>query len=235
MRRVLPVLGGTVVAAAALLAVAGPAAAHVTVTAPDATQGGDTVVTFQVPTESDTASTTGIAVQLPTQTPLASVLDLPTPGWTFTSKTAKLATPIDTDDGPVSQVVSQVTWRASAGNGIKPGQFGQFALSVGPLPKVDSITFKVVQSYSDGTTVSWIEVPAPGSTVEPEHPAPVLRLAPADAASGSVTVSQAPAAAPKKQSQTVPVTLAVIALVVAVGAAALATVAVRRRRPGEHA
>jgi hypothetical protein len=36
--------------------------------------------------------------------------------------------------------------------------------------------FKAVQTYSDGTVVSWIE-PVVKGTPAPEHPAPVLRLA----------------------------------------------------------
>ena len=60
-------------ALAALLALAGPAAAHVTVNAPGATQGGYAVVAFRVPSESATASTTKLVVQLPADTPFAAV------------------------------------------------------------------------------------------------------------------------------------------------------------------
>lgn len=41
----------------------------------------------------------------------------------------------------------------------------------------DQLVFKALQTYSDGDTVRWIDDPAPGT--EPEHPAPVLTLAPA--------------------------------------------------------
>jgi uncharacterized protein len=174
------------------------------------------------------------------------VLDQPQPGWTFHATTSKLDTPIQTDDGLVSQAVTQVRWTAAAGGGIKPGQFDQFVLSMGPLPKVDSITFRVIQAYSDGTKVSWIDVPAPGSTAEPEHPAPVLALAPADSASGSSAPpssaasaagsSAAAAAAPKNASQTGPVVLGVVALVVAAVAVVTAALALARskRQVGDH-
>jgi hypothetical protein len=39
---------------------------------------------------------------------------------------------------------------------------------------VDQIIFKALQTYSDGDIVRWIDEPAPG--VEPDHPAPVLKL-----------------------------------------------------------
>jgi uncharacterized protein len=158
---------------------AGPASAHVTVSASEAAPGAsDVVITFRVPTESDTASTTGLAVQLPTDTPIASVLVAPHPGWTDTVQTVNLKTPIHTDDGDISQAVSVINWKAnSPAAGIKPGQFDEFVIIAGLLPKVNSLTFKAIQTYSDGTQVAWIETPAPGSSAEPEHPAPVLSLA----------------------------------------------------------
>src|SRR5207244_3407137 len=86
MRRPVIVAG----VAAALLALAAPAYAHVTVSSPGATAGGYAVLTFRVPTESDTASTTAIKVQMPTATPFASVSVQPHPGWSFTTKNTKL-------------------------------------------------------------------------------------------------------------------------------------------------
>jgi periplasmic copper chaperone A len=206
--------------AAAWLVLAAPAYAHVTVSSPDATQGGEAVLTFQVPTESDTASTTGLRVQLPTDTPFASVLVRPHPGWTFTTKTVRLAHPITTDDGDqVAQTMSEVDWRAnSAATAIKPGEFDEFVISAGPLPEADTVTFKAIQVYSDGSQVNWTDVPAPGSTAEPEHPAPTLKLAVANPGPSRRGGS----------SQTGSVVLASIALAVAI--VALGVAVVRRRR-----
>lgn len=165
-----------------LLAVStGVAAAHVTVSSPDAAPGGYTVLTFRVPTESATASTVGLTVSLPTDTPLASVSVQPIPGWTIAAPEKALPKPITTDDGSVTSAVTEVTWTAAAGAGLKPGEFGQFLLSVGPLPDAPTLVFPTVQTYSDGSTVEWIEQAAAGSTAEPEHPAPTLALS-ADAA-----------------------------------------------------
>src|SRR5439155_6693075 len=182
------------VAALAVGIAAAPALAHVSVSAPGATQGGFTVLSFRVPTESETASTVGIKVQLPTDQPLGSVSVRPHAGWTYTTQKAKLSTPIKTDDGEVSEAVSVVDWKASsAATGIKPGEYDEFQLSVGPLPKAPTMTFKVIQSYSDGSQVAWIDEPAPGSTQEPEHPAPVLQLASATGSAGA-SASQSPGA-----------------------------------------
>src|SRR6266487_618067 len=158
----------------AMLALAAPASAHVTISALGATRGGsDAVITFRVPTESDTASTTGLQVQLPTDTPIAGVLVRPIPGWTHTQKTVKLAKPISTDDGDVTEAVGEIDWTANAG-GVKPGEFGEFVVMAGQLPDAPRITFRAVQIYSDGSRTSWTEVPAPGSTAERNIPAPSL-------------------------------------------------------------
>jgi len=199
------------VAAAAVGLTALPALAHVTVNSPGATQGGFGVLTFRMPNETDNTNATELKVQLPAEQPLASVSVKPQPGWTYTVTRAKLSQPItdhggeavrlsqpitDDDGNKVTDYPSVVDWRATAG-GIKPGEYAEFQLSVGPLPKVDSMTFKAIQTYSDGQIVSWIETPAAGSSDEPEHPAPTLKLAPAGgtAAAPTTGTAAAPAAA----------------------------------------
>ena len=185
------------VAAAAVGLTALPALAHVTVNSPGATQGGFGVLTFRMPNETDNTNATELKVQLPAEQPLASVSVKPQPGWTYTVTRAKLSQPITDDDGnKVTDYPSVVDWRATAG-GIRPGEYAEFQLSVGPLPKVDSMTFKAIQTYSDGQIVSWIETPAAGSSDEPEHPAPTLKLAPAGgtAAAPTTGTAAAPAAA----------------------------------------
>ena len=182
-------VAATATAAVALTAL--PALAHVTVSSPGATQGGFGVLTFRMPNEMGNANATELKVQLPPEQPLGSVSVKPQPGWSYTVTRAKLPRPITDDDGnQVSDYLSVVDWRATAG-GIKPGEYAEFQLSVGPLPKAGSMTFKAIQAYSDGQVVSWIEEPAAGSSEEPEHPAPTLRLA---AASGPAAESAAPAA-----------------------------------------
>lgn len=203
-----------------MLALAAPASAHVTVSAPGAARGGsDAVITFRVPTERDTASTTGLQMRLPTDTPIAGVLVRPIPGWTHIEKTVKLAKPLSTDDGDITEAVAEIDWTATAG-GVKPGEFGEFVVMAGQLPDAPQLTFKAVQIYSDGSRTSWTEVPAPGNTAEPEHPAPSLDLA---AAAPTAPVAKTSASS----SQTGAVILASVALAVAVASGALTFV--RRR------
>jgi uncharacterized protein YcnI len=230
-----------------LLLGASVASAHVVVSAPGATQGGDTVLTFQVPTESDTASTVGLKVQLPTDAPLASVAVQPKAGWTYTVTRSTLATPISSDAGPVTQVISEIDWTAAGGGGIAPGEFDQFLVSVGPLPDVPTITFKAIQHYSDNTDVAWIEEPAPGSIAEPDHPAPTLTLAAAaaDASTTDTSTTAAPATsgvtvnsaamtmtdpdAASRGSVTIAIVIGVVGVVI--GAIGVGLAIAARRRP----
>jgi uncharacterized protein YcnI len=196
MRRSLLVRAGAVTATAAafLLAVAGPASAHVTVNPNAATQGDYTKIAFRVPNETDSTDTTKLEVNLPTDTPIASVSLKPLPGWTATAVKSKLATPIKTDDGEVTEAITKITWTAGVGAAIKPGQFQEFEVSLGPLPATKQVVFKALQTYSDGTVVRWIDEPtADGS--EPEHPAPVLKLAAATASTDAPVASGAPTVA----------------------------------------
>jgi uncharacterized protein len=211
---------------------AGQASAHVTVAAPGVTAGAsDATIIVRVPTESDAASTTGLKLQLPTDHPIAGVLVAPIDGWTATIKTTKLATPLKTDDGDITEVVSEIDWQASTGGGIKPGFFGQFSIIAGKLPDdVNSLTFKAIQSYSDGSSVSWIEQPAPGSSAEPEHPAPVLQLAagPSSTSAGASASAGHPSASSSGSSgsATTGIVLGIIGILL--GGGALVLVLLRR-------
>jgi periplasmic copper chaperone A len=172
------------------LALAAPASAHVTVNPNTATPGGYAKVTFRVPTESDTLSTTKVEVNLPADAPVASVSVKPVPGWTAVAEKSKLATPIQAHGTSITEAVSKITWTADGSSAIKPGQFQEFDVSLGPLPESGQMIFKALQTYSDGSIVRWIDEPTTDGT-EAEHPAPVLKLAAADAATAG-----APAAAP---------------------------------------
>lgn len=167
-------------AAALALLATGTAAAHVEVSSPGATQGDDAVLTFRVPDESETASTTTLAITLPT---VDEARTQPLAGWT-----AKL------DKNDKNQYTT-VTWTADPGTpGITPGQFQLFSVLVAPLPKQDRAQFPAVQTYSDGKVVTWNQQTGPDGK-EPDHPVPSLSLAaagsdddqPADTAKAATT------------------------------------------------
>jgi len=199
--------------ASALTLLSAPAFAHVTVNPSTAEQGSYTKLTFRVPDESDTASTTKVQVAFPTDHPITSVRTKAVPGWT-----AK----VETGTG---DAVSQVTWTAeNAAAAISPGEFAEFDVSVGPLPDTDSVTFKAVQTYSDGTVVRWIESSTDGT--EPEHPAPVLTLTAATGDSDAVATStstekETAAASTSDDDSKAPLILSIIALVVAIAGVGL--------------
>jgi uncharacterized protein YcnI len=176
------------VAFVAFLALAGTAWAHVTIEPSSAPKGSDAVLTFVVPNEKDNATTVKVTVQFPTDHPIADALVQAIPGWTSDVKTGRSATPIKTDAGEVNTMVQSVTWTASDGKGVTQGHFGQFPVSVG-LPDADSLTFPTVQTYSDGSTVNWVQQSVGG--VEPDNPAPVLTLT-ASGEGGSSTPTTAP-------------------------------------------
>jgi uncharacterized protein YcnI len=186
----------TAVGATVVLGLAGSAFAHVTVSPDTAPKGGDQTVAFRVPDEEDGTSTVKLEIDLPVDKPIAAVDTQPMPGWTAVSTTSKLAKPIKSDDGEVTQAVTKVVWTAAAGAGIKPGQFQQFFVSFDSLPDAGSIEIKALQTYANGDIVRWIDDPAPAGQDEPEHPAPILTLVAGGDDTTAATPATSAAAAP---------------------------------------
>jgi uncharacterized protein YcnI len=173
--RVLTVGGA---ATALLLALGAPAAAHVTANPDTAEQGSETTVSFHVPNEEPKGDTTKVEVDLPLDHPLAEVSVRQTPGWTVSVTKSKLPKPVKTDDLELTEAVSKIVW---TGGTIKPDQFEEFDVSMGPLPTdTDTLSFKAIQTFSDGTVTTW-DQPQPPGAAEPEHPAPTLHLTKAEA------------------------------------------------------
>ena len=210
------------------VAAAATAMAHVTLNPREATKGGFGKFDVRVPTERSDAGTTKIELQLPEDQPIASVSVEPVPGWTYAVTKRHLDTPLVDDDGNKTEdVVSVITWTAAPGNAIKPGEFMEFPISMGPLPdKAGSLVFKAVQTYDSGEVVRWIETAEKGQP-EPEHPAPTVTLVDAKD-SGAVSAPAAPAAPAASTSSSNG--RATVALVVALVAAALAVAAMAAGR-----
>ena len=57
-------------------------------------------------------------------------------------------------------------------------------MSVGLPDDADSLAFPTVQTYSDGSTVNWVQV-APAGGPEPDDPEPVLTLTAGESDHGS--------------------------------------------------
>jgi uncharacterized protein len=165
-------------AGAGALAGASAADAHVSVQPEEAAAGAFTVENVRVPTEEENASTTKVQIQLPDG--FAEVSYQPVPGWQVKVKKTKLATPVTTDEGDkVTEQVSQVTW---SGGKIAPGQFQDFPLSVQIPDKAgETLTFKAIQTYSNGKVVRWIGPP------DADEPAPQVKVTAAEAENASAT------------------------------------------------
>lgn len=159
---------------------AGVASAHVTANVYGAqpTKGGYTAIWFRVPNEEANAATTKVVVDIKGDYGIGSLRTKPLPGWTAEVTKSKLPTPITKDNGTqITEAVTAVTWTAQPGNELKGTDFQEFQVSFGPLPSnVDQIEFPAHQTYSDGKVVDWNQPTPPGGE-EPEHPAPVVKLA----------------------------------------------------------
>jgi periplasmic copper chaperone A len=224
------VLTGTGITASMIMALALPAAAHVTINPNSAEPGGEGTFSVQVPNEETDADTVKVQLYLPTDHPIASVSVQPTPGWAIDVTKGPLPKPIKTDDGEVTQAVTQITW---FGGRIQPGQFQQFNVSMGPLPTdTAKLYFKALQTYTDkaGNTnvVRWIDMPS--GTAEPEHPAPSIALAKA-----TVAQPARPAEVVKKGGGGAGTVFGVAGLVVALIALGAAAFALRRSHGGTGA
>jgi uncharacterized protein YcnI len=140
----------------------------VTLSPNTAAAGSWSTFNVKVPNESDSASTVKVVVKMPQGITYASWQ--PVAGWTAEVNKVKLATPVQTDDGPVTEGVSEIIWTAT-GKGVGPGQFQQFPITL-KVPDVagTDLAFKAVQSYSDGKVSRWIgsegsDMPAPTLSV----------------------------------------------------------------------
>jgi uncharacterized protein YcnI len=211
----------------------GVAAAHVTVSPSSLPQGtSDAVLTFRVPNESTTASVDALKLQFPLAHPIVLVNPEAGSGWNVSVHMARLPKPITTDDGTFTSTTSEIDW---SGGSIPVGQFGQFNVLAQGIPTGTSeLVFKAIQSYSDGTVVSWIQVPD-RTVPDPPHPAPTITLT---GATKSGNNAAAPAAAAPATSSSAAVVsgsgtnaLDVAALVVSGFAVVLAILAVWLGRP----
>ena len=201
-----------------LVALAAAASAHVSVSSTDAAPAEFGKLTFRVPNESDTASTDALRISIPEEAAMASLRAQPVAGWEVTLTTADLAEPLEAHGEEITSYVSVVEFRAEDGGGIAPGEFQEFALSGGPFPELDSVSYPTVQTYSDGTESAWIEPTVDGA--EPEFPAPTLALTPASAEDSAAAPATAAASDDQGSGSGTATTALVVALVALVAALA---------------
>ena len=145
----------------------------------------------RVPNERDDASTTKVAVQLPPG--FASAPTRPSRAGRSRSTKEKLATPVQTDDGDDHRAASRPSSgpRQTARRAIPPGEFHDFPLSVAiPGKAGDTLTFKALQTYSNGEVVRWIGAP------DADQPAPQVKLTAATTATATRARASRPTRSP---------------------------------------
>ena len=166
IRKIAKRIGG--LSAVVALSLPAAASAHVVLLPNSVPAGSENTFNVRVPNEQDNARTVKVDVQLPPG--ILSASYAPVPGWTGKVITTQLPKPMMTDDGPVTQEVSEVIWTATGG-GIGAGQFQLFPLTMLlPGKEGQTLTFKALQTYSNGDVVRWIGTPSAS------EPAPTVKL-----------------------------------------------------------
>lgn len=159
-------------ALACFLLIPAAAQAHVSLHPNTVPAGAFATLDVRVPGEEENAYAYKIDTLLP-----PGFTDVDTqnvPGWSTKVVTKKLAKPIETDDGPVSEEVSQVIWTGdrSVDGRLDNGTFMQFPLSIAMPDNIagKSLAFKTLEYYSNGKVAHWIGSP------NAEFPAPTINI-----------------------------------------------------------
>ena len=188
LKNLLQIAGVLLIAAAVAMLASPVATAHIKAELDGAGPGDFGLITLRVPTESGTVATTKVQVRIPDDVQLRTVLAEPVAGWSIDIEKRTIP-PIYKDDGtPVTEVVDSVTWTAE-GAGIAPGQFGQFALDVGPLPDAPTLSLPTVQTFSDGTAKDWSQLASESD--DPKFPVPTVTIGATQGTGGGSTMLSA--------------------------------------------
>jgi len=169
------------------------AQAHVSLHPNTLPAGSFPTIAIRVPSEEPNANTSKVAVQFPPG--FIGVSPAYMPGWTSKVVTTKLATPVKTDEGTVSEQVSQITW---SGGKIPPEHFLDFPIST-TIPDSDAgktLAFKTVQTYSNGKVSRWIGPPSS------EEPAPTVNVTAKGGLVQDVAGTEAGPGSPQAATQT---------------------------------
>jgi uncharacterized protein YcnI len=214
--------------------VAAPAAgAHVTANPTEANAGGFAMISFRVPHGCEDSPTTSLTVKIPEG--VVSVTPQAVAGWEVSTKSGKLATPVELHGSTVTEGVQEVTW---TGGPLDSHQFTDFGISMAvPDTPGETLYFPAVQRCQQGVT-RWIQIPVDGQA-EPDSPAPGVTLVAASGGHGSTgsdkgtETTAAEEAAPSSADDEDASTIEIVALVLGAGGllAGLAALGLVWRRP----
>ncbi len=175
-------LAAPAAAGVALLAIAGPASAHATITPTTTAAGAYTVLTVGIGHGCDGSATTKVAIQVSED--ILSVTPTRNPLWNVTERQEKLAEPVtDAHGNEVTERDAVVIYTAR--QPLPDGIRDSFELSL-QLPEEEgkTLAFPVVQSCVKGE-IPWTEVAAEGQDPEElEFPAPTVTITAAEEGSG---------------------------------------------------
>jgi hypothetical protein len=170
-----------IVAGLAVAGTAGPALAHVEVSADRTTAGAtDVTLTFTGEAENPAAGIKSERVVLPEGLDPAGVTLVKAPaGWTFTRAADGF-----TVGGKALGTTTDAVWK----------------VKIAKLPDGQTrLSFKTLETYGNGEVSRWIEIQEPGQP-EPDNPAPLVTLEPGPAATGALSAT--PLAAPSSTGAT---------------------------------
>ena len=163
------------ISAAAVLAGATFASAHITLENPQAPVGASYKAVLRVPHGCEKSATTAIRVRIPDG--FIEVKPMPKPGWKLDVVRGKYQKPMSVRGTQVTEGVTEVDW---TGGNLPDAYYDEFVLTgfIGDeAPAGQTLYFPIVQECEKGVT-RWIEIPAGNGAPEPAEPAAGLKLLP---------------------------------------------------------
>lgn len=157
-----------------IVAGAGVAAAHVTVSPGEAEAGSYAVLTFSVPHGCEGSATTEVAIQIPEQTP--TVTPTVNSNWDVNKVMVELDEPIiDSHGNELTERVDQVVYTARTP--LPDDLRDTFELSIRmPDTPGETLAFPTVQTCEEGEH-AWVQLAAEGEdTSELDEPAPLVTV-----------------------------------------------------------
>lgn len=168
-----------VLAAAALLALAGPVLAHTTLETQQAPVASTYKAVLRVGHGCEGAPTLKLRVRIPDG--VISVKPMPKPGWEMETVKASYGKTYDHYGTAISEGVREIVWTGK----LPDEHYDEFvfrAYLTDSLKPDTTLHFPVVQECGGGKADRWIEIPAEGKSADDyQYPAPGLKLLPARA------------------------------------------------------
>lgn len=163
----------TVLVACGPLLLAPAAQAHILLERPQAEAGSYYKAVFQVGHGCSGSPTRRIVVEVPEEVGFAK--PMPKPGWTIEIDTVRLAEPYMTQDGPVTDRVTQVRW---VGGTLAANHYDEFVVFSRMPGTAGPLYWKASQICEQGR-LDWVEIPAGGKRPSDyKEPAPAVEVLP---------------------------------------------------------